>query len=162
MPYIFGRTAQHYCCLCACRVCTRVALIGISVHDNIRYCRHDLLDQPICEHGHPLMIVLLARAQTQTPRVRMLLILEQTFVFCFIFLPPSPAGRCCKQLPGQQPGGWGQFQNVTPSPAHLRSAAAPNEPGADGAHTERLPLHTHASAGQQEAAVQTSCFQMTV
>lgn len=50
--------------LCAC-VCTRVTLIRVSVHDNVRYCRHDLLDQAICQHGHSLMIVLLARARNK-------------------------------------------------------------------------------------------------
>lgn len=68
--------------------------------------------------------------------------------------PPSPAGRCCKRLPDQQPAGWGQFQNVTLAPAHLRSAAAPNVPGAGVARKGRLHLYTRALAGQWEGVDQ--------
>lgn len=62
--------------------------------------------------------------------------------------PLSPAGRCCKRLPDQRPAGWGRFQNVTLAPAHLRSAAAPDEPGAGVARTGRRHLCTRASAGR--------------
>lgn len=68
--------------------------------------------------------------------------------FFFFFLPPSPAGRCCKQLPGPQPVGWGRFRSVTLSPAHLRSAAAPNGRGVGVARTERLRLYTHTHTGR--------------
>lgn len=39
-------------------VFTRVTLFWISIHDDIRNLRHDLLDQTISQHGHPLMIIL--------------------------------------------------------------------------------------------------------
>lgn len=73
--------------------------------------------------------------------------------------PPSPAGRCCKRLPDQQPAEWGPFQNAGLAPAHLRSAAAPNAPGAGVAHTGRLHLYTHAWAGQWEGADRAEWFQ---
>lgn len=101
------------------------------------------------------MIVLFARAQTQTPGFRRSdSLVELAAGFCG-FLPPSPAGRFCKQLPGQRPVGWGQFQNASLSPARHHSARAPNEPGAGAAHTERPHLQTRLSAGQREAAVWT-------
>lgn len=98
------------------------------------------------------MVVLFA----QTPRFRSPTVLL-TFDLLRLFLPPSPAGRCCKQLPGPQPAGWGRFRSVTLSPAHLRSAAAPNGPGVGGARTERLHLDTHTP----EADVHTRCFYVT-
>lgn len=58
--------------------------------------------------------------------------------------PPSPAGRCCTRPPGPQPAGWGPSQNAALAPAHLRSAAAPDEPGAGGARTGRRHLRTRA------------------
>lgn len=59
------------------------------------------------------------------------------------FLPPFPAGRCCRLLRVQQPAGWEQCRNAGLSPARPRSAEAPSEPGACGVHTTHPHLYKH-------------------
>lgn len=62
--------------LCECNY-TRVALFWVSVHDDIRNCRHDLLDQTISQHGHSLMIILCA---STTCALRLTTSLQITFI----------------------------------------------------------------------------------
>lgn len=142
-------------CVCAC---TRVALFWISVHDDIRNPSHDLLDQTISQCGHSVMIILCphTRMHTNILRLRMFGCISQVLRCLRVFvLPPSLAGRYCRQPPVQQPVGWVQCQSVAPSPARPRSAVAPNAPEADVARTERPHLCTHStckfSSGNRES-----------
>lgn len=95
-PQTCSYVACSYMCVCV-NVCTRVALIRVSVHDNVRYRRHDLLDQAICQHGHSLMIVLLTQhintgGQNQPPSCwpSKGLIVGFTSISCWAMLQAAP------------------------------------------------------------------------
>lgn len=68
--------------LCECNY-TRVALFWVSVHDDIRNCRHDLLDQMISQHGHSLMIIL---CTSTTSALRLITSLQITFTVHLFYL----------------------------------------------------------------------------
>lgn len=56
MFFCFVAFLQFFLCNC-----TRVTLFWISVQDDVRNCRHDLLHQVISQHRHSLVIVLHTR-----------------------------------------------------------------------------------------------------
>lgn len=72
--------------VCVC-VSTWVALFCISVHDDVRNRRHDLLDQTISQHGHSLMIVLCTQIHIEKASGCLpVLSLGLSWLLCFLYL----------------------------------------------------------------------------
>lgn len=68
-------------------MCTRVALFWISIHDNVRNPRHDLLDQTISKCGHSVMIILHTHKHTKSQDVWVrLLSLDVLVCVCVFYL----------------------------------------------------------------------------
>lgn len=156
--WLFTKHVLQAACRRAGRVRTRVALLGISVHDNIRDCRHDLLDQTVCQHGHPLMVVLFA----QTPRfrsLRPLLTFDLLRLFFFFFTSIS-CWAMLQAAPRPTASGVGTVPERKPlsCPPPFCSGSKRTR-GRRRTYRAPTPVHTHTHT--PEAAVHTKCFYMT-
>lgn len=97
--------------MCVC-VCTRVALLWISVHDDVRNPGHDFLDQTISQHGHSLMIILRTQTHIKSQDVGLCLLRPGMFgcicftsISCWAMLQaaPSPTASGVGTVPERRP-----------------------------------------------------------